>query len=83
MPTEHKKKKATKDIKPILAVKSEPTDVFPLAHYVDDKVEIIRQIFGCLKSKTIHSITPDFLQVSPFVCDLFPRKMCSYRIACY
>lgn len=75
MPTEHKKKKKpTKDVKPILAVKSEPTDVFPLAHYVDDKVEIIRQIFGCLKSKTINSITPDFLQVSSVICCLFPYK---------
>lgn len=63
MPTEHKKKKAPKDVKPILPIKSEPTDVFPLDHYADDKVELIRQIFSCLKSKTIHSITPDFLQV--------------------
>lgn len=63
MPTEHKKKSKTKEKKPAVLVKSEPQDIYPLAHYVDDKVELIRQIFTSLKTKTIHSITPDFLHV--------------------
>lgn len=64
MPTESKKRKAVKEKKPIVVVKTEPNDVFALSHYADDKVELIRQIFGCLKSKTIQSVRPDFLQVS-------------------
>lgn len=67
MPTEHKKKKEAKEKKPTILIKNEPRDVFPLAHYADDKVELIRQIFSCLKTKTIHSITPDFLHVSKVV----------------
>lgn len=38
-------------------------DGHPLGHYIDDRVELIRQIFMSLKSKTIKSIAPDFLQV--------------------
>lgn len=53
-----------KDKKPIVNIKCEPTDIYPLAHYADDKVELIRQVFSSLKSKTIHSISPDFMQVS-------------------
>lgn len=69
MPTENQKKKSVKEKKPIIPIKSEPNDIFPLSHYVDDKVELIRQIFGCLKSKTVQSITPDFLQVSSYALD--------------
>lgn len=65
MPTEHKKKKAKKEKPvPIVLVKSEPIDLHPLEHYVDDRVELVRQIFGSLKTKTINSIIPDFLQVN-------------------
>lgn len=46
-----------------LLIKSEPTELKSLEHYVDDRVELIRQIFDSLKSKTIESIIPDFLQV--------------------
>lgn len=69
MPTESKKKKSKKDEKKeekkmsSLLVKSEPTELKSLEHYVDDRVELIRQIFDSLKSKTIESIIPDFLQV--------------------
>ena len=54
MPTEHKKKKIKTE---------ESKEVHPLSYHIDDRVELIRQIFGCLKSKTIKSIAPDFLQV--------------------
>lgn len=66
MPTEHKKKKASKkeEKKLPIVIKSEPQDLKPLENYVDDRVELIQQIFSTLKSKTIQSIVPDFLQVS-------------------
>lgn len=35
----------------------------PLNEYVDDRVELIRQAFACLKPKTIKNITPEFLKV--------------------
>lgn len=64
MPTEHKKIKSKNDEKKsLLAIKSEPDDLKPLEHYVDDRVELIKQIFDSLKTKTIESIIPDFLQV--------------------
>lgn len=73
MPTESKKKKSKKDDKKdvkkeekkisALLIKSEPVELKSLEHYVDDRVELIRQIFDSLKAKTIESIIPDFLQV--------------------
>lgn len=73
MPTESKRKKSKKDEKRVekkdekkvlsLLIKSEPTELKSLEHYVDDRVELIRQIFDSLKTKTIESIIPDFLQV--------------------
>lgn len=59
MPTEHKKSK----LKANVEIKTEAQDLHPLSHYIDDRVELIRQIFMSLKSKTIKSIAPDFLQV--------------------
>lgn len=65
MPTESKKKKSHKDEKKsLLSIKKEEEDVHPLEHYVDDRIDLIKQIFGSLKSKTIESIIPEFLQVS-------------------
>lgn len=73
MPTESKKKKSKKDEKKVekkeekkmstLLIKAEPTELKSLEHYVDDRVELIRQIFDSLKAKTVESIIPDFLQV--------------------
>lgn len=62
MPTEHKKtkSKATANVE----IKVEAQDLHPLNHYIDDRVELIRQIFMSLKSKQIKSIAPDFLQVN-------------------
>lgn len=70
MPTENKKKKSKKDEKKdekkisSLLIKSEPIELKSLDHYVDDRVELIRQIFDSLKAKTVESIIPDFLQVN-------------------
>lgn len=64
MPTENKKKKLKHDEKnSLLSIKSEPEDLKPLEHYVDDRIELIKQIFGSLKGKTIESVIPEFLQV--------------------
>lgn len=66
MPTESKKKKSSKakdEKKPLLLIKSEPDDLKPLEHYVDDRIELIKQIFTTLKTKTVESIIPEFLQV--------------------
>lgn len=41
-------------------------DIKPLGEYVDDRVELIRQAFGCLKPKTIKNITPEFLKVGKY-----------------
>uniref|UniRef100_A0A6B2EAW4 Putative microtubule-associated protein futsch isoform x2 n=1 Tax=Phlebotomus kandelakii TaxID=1109342 RepID=A0A6B2EAW4_9DIPT len=46
-------------------VKSEPIDILPLSEYVDDRVELIKQAFQCLKPKSIKAIAPDFLQTKP------------------
>lgn len=66
MPTESKKKKSLKsrdEKKPLLLIKNEPEDLKSLDHFVDDRVELIKQIFSTLKTKTVESIIPDFLQV--------------------
>lgn len=66
MPSENKKKKlhttAATDKKPSIDVKKEPEDLKSLENYIDDRVELIQQIFNILKSKTIQSIAPEFLQ---------------------
>lgn len=49
MPTTHGKKAKEKKVK----VKREPTEVKPLSEYVDDRLELIKQAFACLKPKTI------------------------------
>lgn len=43
-------------------IKSEPLDIKPLGAFVDDRVELIRQAFTCLKPKEIKCLVPDFLQ---------------------
>lgn len=68
MPTEHKKTKSKTNVE----IKVEGQELHPLSHYIDDRVELIRQIFMSLKSKTIKSIAPDFLQVSWIVCHSYP-----------
>lgn len=50
-------------------IKLEPEEIHPLEYYVGDRVELIRQAFKCLKTKTIKSLAPDCLKVHLF---LFP-----------
>lgn len=72
MPTENRKRKSIKEEKKsvkeekksLLSIKREPDELKSLEHYVDDRIELIKQIFDSLKTKTIESIIPEFLQVS-------------------
>uniref|UniRef100_A0A1B0CVE5 Uncharacterized protein n=1 Tax=Lutzomyia longipalpis TaxID=7200 RepID=A0A1B0CVE5_LUTLO len=48
-----------------IKIKAEPIDILPLSEYVDDRVELIKQAFSCLKPKSIKAIAPDFLQNKP------------------
>lgn len=66
MPTENKSKRLT-----AAAIKIEPQPLYPISHYVDDPVALIREVFSSLKSKTIKSIAPDFLQVITFKTHFF------------
>lgn len=61
MKTEKKKAKKVKK-----EVKSEPEEIHPLAHYVDDRLELISQVFNCLKGKNIKSFAPEELSVGLF-----------------
>lgn len=38
--------------------------VHPLTFYIDDRVELIKQVFNSLKPKTIKNLAPNFLKVS-------------------
>uniref|UniRef100_A0A8D8PHF0 (northern house mosquito) hypothetical protein n=1 Tax=Culex pipiens TaxID=7175 RepID=A0A8D8PHF0_CULPI len=68
MPTQKKKAKHQDAVKPAATVpaavqiKSEPLDIKPLGAFVDDRVELIRQAFMCLKPKEITCLAPDGLQ---------------------
>uniref|UniRef100_A0A182T711 Uncharacterized protein n=1 Tax=Anopheles maculatus TaxID=74869 RepID=A0A182T711_9DIPT len=66
MPTQKKKvKKATEtnDTKPAAVdIKQEPEELKPLGAYVEDRLELIRQVFSCVKPKEIKYLLPDFLE---------------------
>lgn len=65
----HKAKKKTKTgkIPKPIKVKKEKTEedrtLHPMSHYIDDRLELVKQIFGSLKPKTITNLAPDFLKV--------------------
>lgn len=66
MPTQKKKSKLA-DVKPppaaaAVQIKAEPLDIKPLGAFVDDRVELIRQAFMCLKPKEITCLAPDGFQ---------------------
>lgn len=68
----HKTKKKTKTVKlpkPI-KVKKEKSDEDrlpqPMTHYLDDRLEMIKQIFNSLKPKTIINLAPEFLKACLF-----------------
>jgi len=56
--------KSKVNIKTVKEIKKEPVELKSLDSYVDDRVELIKQTFNCLKPKTIKSFAPEFLQVS-------------------
>lgn len=44
-------------------IKEEKNELQPLSFYVDDRVDLIKQMFTCLKGKVIKSMLPGCLQV--------------------
>ncbi|KAH8235154.1 hypothetical protein KR032_009305 [Drosophila birchii] len=54
--------------KPI-SIKKEKTEedrtLHPISHYIDDRLELVKQIFGTLKPKTIVNLAPEFLKKTP------------------
>ncbi|XP_058822119.1 uncharacterized protein LOC131683810 [Topomyia yanbarensis] len=66
MPSQKKKAKKIKTEAQAPAVpvpiKSEPLDIKPLSAYVDERVELIRQAFSCLKPKEVKALGPEFMQ---------------------
>lgn len=59
MPSEKKNKKHKSENK--ASTSTEPLK--PLEHYVDDRLELTKQLFSCLKNKQIKQRLPPNLQV--------------------
>ncbi|XP_004530792.1 glutamic acid-rich protein [Ceratitis capitata] len=61
-----KKKTKTGKIPKPIKIKKEKTEedrtLHSMSHYVDDRLELVKQIFGSLKPKTITNLAPDFLK---------------------
>ncbi|XP_055635062.1 clumping factor A isoform X2 [Toxorhynchites rutilus septentrionalis] len=65
MPSQKKKLKKNKMEDTVtlpVQIKTEPVETKPLSAYIEDRVELIRQAFMCLKPKEIQCLVPDFLQ---------------------
>uniref|UniRef100_A0A182K6L7 Uncharacterized protein n=1 Tax=Anopheles christyi TaxID=43041 RepID=A0A182K6L7_9DIPT len=66
MPTQKKKVKKPKEDSenkpPAANIKQEPEELKPLGAFVDDRLELIRQVFSCVKPKEIKYLLPDFLE---------------------
>ncbi|XP_059216897.1 glutamic acid-rich protein isoform X2 [Stomoxys calcitrans] len=62
----HKAKKKTAKLPKPIKVKKEKSDEDrlpqPMSHYIDDRLEMVKQIFGSLKPKTIINLAPEFLK---------------------
>jgi len=41
----------------------EDRTLHPMTHYIDDRLELVKQIFGTLKPKTVMNLAPEFLKV--------------------
>ncbi|XP_053671306.1 histone-lysine N-methyltransferase SETD1B [Anopheles nili] len=65
MPIQKKKVKKPKEnetAKPSVNIKQEPEELKPLSAYIDDRLELLRQVFSCVKPKEIKYLLPDFLE---------------------
>ncbi|XP_035795827.1 nucleolar and coiled-body phosphoprotein 1-like [Anopheles albimanus] len=62
MPIQKKKVKKDKNEAKPAGIKQEPEELKPLAEYIDDRLELIRQVFSCVKPKEINYLLPDFLE---------------------
>ncbi|XP_017842023.2 cilia- and flagella-associated protein 251 [Drosophila busckii] len=63
-----KKKSKSDQIPKPMSIKKEKTEedrtLQPISHYIDDRLELVKQIFGTLKPKTIMNLAPEFLKQS-------------------
>ncbi|KAH8398777.1 hypothetical protein KR222_003128 [Zaprionus bogoriensis] len=61
-----KKKINSDQIPKPISIKKEKTEedrtLQPISHYIDDRLELVKQIFGTLKPKTIVNLAPEFLK---------------------
>ncbi|BFF98668.1 nucleolar protein dao-5 [Drosophila madeirensis] len=61
-----KKVKGSDQIPKPISIKKEKTEedrtLHPISHYIDDRLELVKQIFGTLKPKTIINLAPEFLK---------------------
>lgn len=67
MSSSKKKIKSDQIPKPINIKKEkseEDRTLHPISHYIDDRLELVKQIFATLKPKTIMNLAPAFLKVS-------------------
>ncbi|XP_023164112.2 uncharacterized protein LOC111594865 [Drosophila hydei] len=65
MSSSKKKAKSDQIPKPITIKKEkseEDRTLHPISHYIDDRLELVKQIFGTLKPKTIMNLAPEFLK---------------------
>ncbi|EDV97005.1 nucleolar and coiled-body phosphoprotein 1 [Drosophila grimshawi] len=65
MSSSKKKSKSDQIPKPITIKKEkseEDRSLQPISHYIDDRLELVKQIFGTLKPKTIINLAPEFLK---------------------
>ncbi|XP_017136249.1 nucleolar protein dao-5 [Drosophila miranda] len=63
-----KKIKGGDQIPKPISIKKEKTEedrsLHPISHYIDDRLELVKQIFGTLKPKTIMNLAPEFLKTN-------------------
>lgn len=68
-----KKKTISDQIPKPISIKKEKSEedrtLHPISHYIDDRLELVKQIFGTLKPKTIMNLAPEFLKVCENECN--------------
>ncbi|XP_034102925.1 neurofilament heavy polypeptide [Drosophila albomicans] len=61
-----KKRSKDEQIPKPISIKKEKSEedrtLQPISHYIDDRLELVKQIFGTLKPKTIMNLAPEFLK---------------------
>ncbi|XP_068141822.1 transcriptional regulator ATRX homolog [Drosophila tropicalis] len=69
MSTSKKAKKGSDQIPKPIGIKKEKLEedrtLHHISHYIDDRLELVKQIFATLKPKTIINLAPEFLKKAP------------------